>query len=277
MMSMEHFSFYNKWHKIDLYVQQWSPPSQPVGQILIVHGQSDHSGRFAHVAEYFVQKGWRVSALDLQGHGRSTGKRGHVDQFKHYIEQVQAVLDNLKDIDAPLVLYGQSMGGLVVLQMAAQGAHGVQAFIASSPWLKLAFDPPAWRVSIGKLIGKIYPSFTQKAELDLGQLCHPEEVQRAYKEDPLVHGRISAAAFLGILEAGESLLDNPSGFKFPVLVMHGSADAITSCKASEAMANRHPELDFVKFQGLYHELHNENEKEEVLETAYKWMKNKCDQ
>ena len=92
----------------------------------------------------------------------------------------------------------------------------LQVLISSSPWLKLAFEPPAWRGSLGKVVLRI-TGLVQPAELDLSALAHPEQVQLAYKNDPLVHGKISPAAYFGMSEAGEKWKKGMAGFKMPVL------------------------------------------------------------
>ena len=85
------------------------------------------------MAAYMVEKGFAVYAADLIGHGKSGGKRGHMLHFEEYLETVDALIElALKASPGlPVFLYGQSMGGNVVINHALRGTDKVKAYIAS--------------------------------------------------------------------------------------------------------------------------------------------------
>ena len=80
--------------------------------VLLVHGFSEHLGRYQHIAAFFADRGWRVTALEFRGHGKSEGKRGHVKRWVHLFEDLQAAMAT---VGRPMALVGHSLGGLITL------------------------------------------------------------------------------------------------------------------------------------------------------------------
>ena len=79
---------------------------------------------------------------------------------------------------------------------------------------------------------------------------------------------------LSLLEAAQKLDAFAGKVPVPVLLVHGSAGRITSPQGSEDFARRATGgVTFKSWTGLYHETHNEPEKEEVLAYMAAWMKN----
>lgn len=148
----------------------------------------------------------------------------------------------------------------------------VAGVIATGPWLKLAFDPPAMQVMLGKTMNNIAPSFTQNSNLETAALSHDQKVVDAYNHDPLVHAKISARLFVSIYEFGLWALDHAEEFSVPLLLMHGTADRITSSAASAEFAKRAGKVvTWHPWDGFYHEIHNEPEKAAVIKTMIDWL------
>lgn len=261
-----------------MFTQLWAPENETTQAVIaLVHGQGEHSGRYKHIAEFFTQRDCAVMAVDLTGHGRSVGKRGHVKGYEDYLADVEQLLLQVKEQYAglPVFLYGHSMGGNISLNYALRNPVSplFDHVVITSPWLKLAFDPPVLKEALGKIVRHIYGGYTEQSTLDVNLLSRDACVPKAYKEDPLVHSKISVSAYFGILEAGEFALANAQRLQRPCLLMHGEGDRITSHKASQAFAASAPQelITYKEWEGLYHELHNEVEWEEVAGLVYKWM------
>ncbi len=172
----------------------------------------------------------------------------------------------------PMFLYGHSMGGNLVLNYSLRRKPQVVGVIATGPWLKLAFDPPAMQVRLGRMMNKIAPGFTQKSGLDQAALSHDPKVVKAYADDPLVHEKISARLFVDMYESGLWALDHAANFPLPLLIMHGTGDRLTSATASREFAERGGKnVTWKAWESAYHEIHNEPEKAEVLKTMVSWM------
>jgi acylglycerol lipase len=270
---MVHSTYFKSWKQRNIYFQEWMPEQAPVAMIGILHGQSDHSSRFSHVAAFFTHHGYGVMAIDLIGHGRSEGKRGHVDRFDDYLDLADELIRAMMEkSDKPIYLYGHSMGGLIALAHASNRSGRIKGYIVTSPLLRLAFDPPAWRIKLGRMVMKLIPDLVQPATLDVGFISHSEEEQQKYKADKLVHGKITPAAFFGILDAGEALLKAPHAIHTPVLAIHGTGDKITDHTATRELAAGNPSwITHVEFSGLYHEIHNEPERDELFQTELSWI------
>ena len=60
----------------ELYRQTWRPDDAPRAVLVLIHGLGEHSGRYGHLAQRFTDAGFAVFAMDLRGHGKSSGGRG---------------------------------------------------------------------------------------------------------------------------------------------------------------------------------------------------------
>lgn len=259
-----------------IFSQCWIA-DHPRAMICHFHGQSDHSSRFAHVAEFFAANNITFLASDFQGHGLSDGKRGHVNKFYEYIETVEMVYREATGLfpGLPVFIYGHSMGGNICINHAFIAKEQIKGYIITSPWIRLAFEPPAWKIALGKTVKSILPSLQQPTGLDPSLISHDKQVVEKYKTDKLVHGKITASGFFEILTYGKNILLNADRLHFPMLLLHGTADGITDYKASREFAALRPDLiTYKEFEGLFHELHNEPEKQQVFDTMLNWINKK---
>lgn len=265
--------------KYSIYAKSWERSDDPFGTIGIIHGQSDHSGRYAHVADFLSAHHYAVMKIDLPGHGKSGGKRGHIDTFQDYIEAADMLVEALQNMHPgkPVYLYGHSMGGNVVLNYLLSGKYQVNGCVVTSPWIRLAFKPPAWKKSLGKIVRNIFPAFQQPTGLDAAFLTHDNHINTAYKNDPLVHGKISSSAFFEIMEHGENILSNAQKFTQPIFLAHGTADKITDHTSSKELAALRPDIiTYKEYEGLYHEIHNEPEKQQLFNDIIHWLNHQTD-
>lgn len=259
--------------KLPLFTRAWKIEN-PKAVIVLIHGFGEHSGRYAHLADFFNKNGYSVYALDNRGHGKSEGKRGHTPKYEAYLDDIEVFLDyvHTQNKNMEIYLYGHSMGGNLVLNYLLRRKPAVKGVIVTGPWIQLAFEPKPILVTIGKLMRSIVPTFTQNSGLQQEHISKDPKVVEAYKQDPLVHGNISAAASLGLLEAASFLNTYAGEVTVPLLIMHGEDDLITSQPASEALAHRlKGKVTYKKWEGMYHEIHNEPQQLEVFNYTLGWM------
>jgi len=219
-------------------------------------------------------------ALDLRGHGLSPGKRGHVSNYQRLLDDISLLLEEAqkRHPGVPLFLYGHSMGGGLVLNYALRRDATLAGVIATGPALRLGFEPPVIQVALTKLMNAIWPAFMQASGLDPQALSRDPEVVRRYEADPLVHDQISASLFDGFYQAGLWALEHAEAFPVPLLLMHGSEDQLTSSEASREFANRVGErCTFKLWEGLYHEIHNEPEQDQVFAFLLGWLRQRVEQ
>ena len=259
---------------LDLYARCWEPSGTPKAAIMLIHGHGEHVTRYDHVAAALTENGYALLGFDLCGHGKSAGPRGHTSSYNAFMDDIASFSEQTGQRYAglPRFLYGHSMGGNLVLNYALRRKTDLHGVIATGPWLKLAFDPPASQVALGRLMNSIAPGFVQHSKLDTRGLSHDQVVVDTYNNDPLVHDKISARLFVAIYESGLWALEHAAEFPLPLLLMHGAADPITSAKASQEFAQRAGDKVTLKvWNGMYHEIHNELEKAEVFNTMLDWL------
>lgn len=257
-----------------LHAQRWTPPNAPAGQVGLIHGLGEHAGRYQAVAERLVEAGYQVLAIDQRGHGQTPGQRGHVARYEHLLDDVDAVIGQLRqdDPDVPVFLYGHSLGGGVVLNHALRRGRGVAGVIASSPLLRTTVPPPAWKVHVGKALSRVWPTFPFVAGIDPAGRSHDPQVAVEYAADPLTHDRVSARLAVEMLQAGRWALEHAADLSVPTRLLHGDADPITCHKAStDFAATAGASCDLKLWPGKLHELHWEDNRDEVLDDVVDWL------
>jgi len=250
------------------------PETSPKARICLVHGLREHSGRYGLLTERLIAAGYALAGFDLRGHGRSQGPRGHapgiaalMDDISRFLAKCAAELPG-----APVLLYGHSMGGTLVLNYVLRELPQLAGTIATAPFLEPGFKPPAWKLLLGKAMDRLRPTLSLPSGIDPNCLSHDAEVVRAYRQDPLVHDRLSARLGMTLLQAGAWALEHASEFSIPLLLMQGSADPIVSAEACrEFAAGVGARCDFKLWDGFYHEIHNESGKEAVYDYLLKWL------
>ncbi len=261
-----------------LQAQAWIPTGKLRAGIAIVHGQGEHIGRYASFAQFFNERGVAVMGMDHFGHGKSPGSRGHVPEYNHYLDGVGALLGEFdkRFPKLPVFLYGQSMGGSIAANFVLRRKSTVAGLVCSSAWFKLAFQPPVFKVKLASVMTRIYPAYSEPNGLNADDLSRDPVVCQAYRNDPLVHGRISAGAFFALFNSAQYALDHAADLSCPALIMHGQADKITSAEASREFALRAGALaTYLEWPDARHELHNEPERLEVLHAAWAWIQGVC--
>jgi alpha-beta hydrolase superfamily lysophospholipase len=259
---------------INMYGHSWAPEGQIKAVVLLVHGLGEHVGRYEHVAAAFTERGYALLGFDLRGHGKSGGPRGHTPSYQALMDDIT---EFIKQADTrfpglPRFLYGHSLGGNLVLNYVLRCRPNLPGVLVTGPWLELAFQPPASQVKLGKIMNGVFPGFTQKSNLNTKGLSHDQAVVTAYERDPLVHDKITARLFVTTYESGLWALEHAAEFPLPILLMHGSADPITSAKASQLFAERAGDKVTVRiWDGMYHEIHNEFDQAQVFKVMLDWL------
>lgn len=269
---MTNNTFTFNFHKTTFFGQYWQPETVKA-VVVLVHGMGEHSDRYHHVAKKLTDNNYGVIAFDHFGHGKTTGKRGHNPGFDAVLESVTKLIEEAKNVfgDKPLFLYGHSMGGNTVINYILRKEHNFVGTIATSPMLKLAFQPPAWKLSIGKFMQKIAPSITLPSELETSHISRiPEEVSK-YENDTLVHDKISPNFSLSFFDAADWAIENAASLKTPMLLLHGTEDKIIDYKGTASFADKTEKASLKLYEGGYHELHNDLCKEEMLDDVVIWL------
>jgi len=266
---------------IELFWQSWSP-DQPAGIIVLIHGLADHSGRYSETAEYFTRQGWAVYACDLRGHGLSSDGhkpgRVHVDEFSDYERDVDAIhrLARENNPDLPCVILGHSMGGLISLRYAIHHPELLDGAVISSPALGPHPDArlPVLLEWLVRVVSRLKPRMIFPSDLDTSAVSSDPAVVKAYIDDPLVSEKVSARWYTSITKAMTDIQDKAADLAIPVLLMQSGADTLVDPKTTRRWAaNASAEyIEFVEWDGLYHEMFNEPQKDRVRARVKGWLR-----
>lgn len=259
---------------LSLEVQKYILSDKPEKIILIVHGHGEYAGRFQKVAEYFNEKGISVIALTLRGHGNSEGKKGHAPSMEQLMTDIEYFIRYVRVdyLNSDLYLYGHSMGGNLILNyLAKDQSNEITAGIATSPWIKLAFEPPKWKVNLGNWVADVIPSLVQPSGLKAEDISSIKEEVEEYENDPLIHNKISAKLFTSITKGGEYLVHNTHKFKHKVFLAHGQQDKIISHDATAEFAKESNLFTFKSYPNSKHEIHHDVDFENLMGDMLEWV------
>ena len=258
---------------INLFVRDYSVKDSNKA-ILLIHGLGEHSGRYSNIIQDFNDKNISVFTVDIRGHGKSEGKRGHSPFYEQLISDIQYFIRHVtnKNSNKQYFLYGHSMGGNLVINYSLQNDEKINGIIATSPCIKPAIKPPKIKLLMAKLFQKLIPSLTLNNGLDINGISRNLQVVEDYLNDPLNHDQISVQLGLDIISSGIYALENSRNISVPMLVFHGEKDRLTSYNSSkELVDNSGSNVKFIGFEDAYHEIHNEPEKEELLKNIFDWI------
>ena len=254
------------------------PATPEKARMVLAHGLGEHSGRYRHVIDRIVDTGISVWAIDHRGHGHSEGKRGHVDSIDQYIADLAKMVDIAKSgmpETMTCFLLGHSMGGLMVLNYAEKHPDAVHAVVASSPGLNPGMKVPVVKGGAAKIISRIWPSLSFDNELDSSKISHDPEVVKAYDNDPLVHGRITARWFTEFMSAMAWTRENAGRIKLPVLMQVAGDDRLVDAPTSRRFFESLTVSDktLLYYDNLYHEIYNERleDRNIVLNDLVNWL------
>jgi alpha-beta hydrolase superfamily lysophospholipase len=264
-----------------LHLRHW--PAQhgaPRATVLIVHGLGEHVGRYAHVAQWLGAHGYATVGYDQRGHGRSGGARGRLAAPDDPQRDLGRVVEHARRHGGdPLVLLGHSAGGSVAARYVAEGLaprpaawfRPVDALALSSP----AFDPgmSVAQKALLAVLGPIAPNLAVGNGVDPSCVSRDPDVVAAYTADPLVHDRVTPRLARWLLDAGARVLADAPAWRVPTLLMYAGADRCIAPAGSRRFAAAAPAgvVATHAFPTLYHEILNEPEQREVLETLGAWL------
>jgi alpha-beta hydrolase superfamily lysophospholipase len=265
-----------------LFERMWRPDGEPKAAVLIVHGYAEHSGRYAWTAGKLVERGYAVRSFDLRGHGKSDGERVYIKSMNEYLDDVDAALLRLRDAapDLPLFVLGHSMGGGVASLYACERIprgnttrERIKGIVLSGGVLPVSPSIAASLLTaVVRAIGRVLPKWRMRSLG--GAVSRDPAVVADYDADPLnYHGKMPAGLLAAMIRGLKYVDEHTRDITLPLLVLHGSADELTSFDGSQRFYDNASSTDkTIKiYEGLYHEILNEPEKDLVVEDIANWL------
>ncbi|MHB8588993.1 MAG: alpha/beta hydrolase [Candidatus Dormibacteraceae bacterium] len=256
-----------------LAYRAWPKPGAATA-FAVVHGLGEHAGRYARFAEGMAKHGMSTYALDLRGHGKSEGQRGHVDSWSQWTDDVSAFVRHVEGAAGGEVIpLGHSFGGAALLSTVLAGKlPGTKRFVLSSPALKLRVKAAGWKVALAPVASKVVPRLAMDNEVDPATVSRIPEVVEAYRNDPLVHNRISSRMWTEWQKATVDIFARASQIKMPFLVLAGTADPLVDPEGSKSLHERAKSASTLHLlEGRYHEPFNDLGSDEVFQLIADWV------
>jgi acylglycerol lipase len=257
-----------------LFWQAWLPDEPPGGVVVVVHGAGEHGGRYGFVGERLAAAGFATYAMDHRGHGRSDGPRAFIGRLDRLVEDLRRFLERVGDEhpDATPFLIGHSLGGAVSATYALRHGETIAGLVLSDPAVATEAVPAALRAMTFVLsaVAPRLPVF----KIDEQVLSRDPAVVRDYLEDPLVStGKLPARTLAEILRSMQTLPDQVGELRLPLLLLHGTEDQLCPPEGSRMIHERARSTDktLALYDGLYHEIFNEPEREQVIDDVVAWL------
>jgi alpha-beta hydrolase superfamily lysophospholipase len=259
---------------LDMYSHGWVPSGAPKAVIVLVHGLGEHCVRYTHVGTMLAEKGYALLGFDLRGHGKSGGPRGHTPSFEAYMKDIDGMFAQASSRYPGVrqFIYGHSLGGILVLNYVLRRKPALAGAVVTSPGLHTALESQKAKVMLAKVLGSLLPSASLPSGLDANMISHDRAVVDRYKQDPLVHDRLSFGMGKALMGAIQWAFEHAGEFNIPLLLMHGTEDQIAFDSSSkEFAASVKGDCTLKLWEGMYHETHNEPEKAQVFAYLLDWL------
>lgn len=257
-----------------LFHRRWDGDS-PRAVCLVVHGLAEHSGRYERLAQILADRRFSVWALDHQGHGRSDGRRGDCRDLNQFVEDLRALAGHarIQAPNLPHLVIGHSLGGLIALTYAARFSDSLRAVAVSSPALKLTHETPPLKTALVTGIARLIPLFPFPNGVNPQHLSHDPCVVEAYQKDPLITRSLTARCAVALNRAMKGSPALARRLKVPCLILQAGSDEVCDPDATARFARSVKEapVTFRRYDGMYHELFNETERERVIFDLCTWL------
>jgi alpha-beta hydrolase superfamily lysophospholipase len=260
---------------VRIFWQAWLPDGTPRAVVGMAHGASEHSGRYAWTGEQLAARGYALYALDHRGHGRSEGPRAVIDRVDKAVLDLGTLLElaaRESGDGARPFLFGHSMGGFIALAFATRRQDEIQGLLLSAPVAVLEAASPVQRMA-GHVLSAIAPRLGVY-QIDSRTVSRDPEVVRDYDADPLnCHGKLPARTVHEMAQEVGRFPESIPRITVPLLVQVGTGDELVPPEASELVYERASSQDktIKRYDGLYHEILNEPERDAVVADTLAWL------
>ncbi len=248
---------------------------KPRALVILLHGFGSHAGDFVSVGEYLANHGMTAFIPDLRGFGHYSGLKGHVMSFDEYIEDIQNLVMQAKDryLNKITYLFGSSLGAINAVRYVIRYPRTVDGLILQSPAMGQKLD-----ISIGKKIAGNFLSILNVKRyfttgVDYADMCRNPDIVKRRETDPLRFDSVTARFGVEALKAAKDALESAPRIVMPVLLQQAGDDKVVSQEANHKFFDNLASADktWKLYDGLYHEIHEEPERDQVLGDLYSWL------
>ncbi|MEL6104632.1 MAG: alpha/beta fold hydrolase [Planctomycetota bacterium] len=250
------------------------------GYVILVHGLGDHGGRYRGLAQRLVRRDFGVLAVDLPGHGRSSGRRGMAKSYRSLLNTIslarQYVIQRFGKTRQ--ILLGHSMGGNLVINYALRSSEFDPPWMPDPDQLVLAAPMlmPPQVIDRARLVaawatGHLFRWVRVSRDARLDQLTSDTEAAEIIQSDPLQHSRISLYLATQLLAQGRFALDHAKEVHTPTLVLIGESDELVDQAACQHLTLRMPMAEFLSWPDGRHDLFHDVDADAVVGRIIDWI------
>jgi alpha-beta hydrolase superfamily lysophospholipase len=259
----------------NIYFQSWLPETEPKAVLLIVHGLAEHSGRYTNIVNHFAPLGYAVYGMDHLGHGKSDGKRVYVKRFEDYTDTLKVYFNMVRRWQPakPIFLFGHSLGGLISTVYLLDHQAELTGAVLSGPAVKVPNNITPVILFVGKMLSALMPKF-RLIGLEVDGISRDPAVVQAYVSDPLVFtGKTTARLAAEMLKAMQHVSAMATEIRLPILIVQGGSDKLVDPAGAQMLYDAVSSADkkIRIYDGLYHEVFNEPERDKVLRDIEIWL------
>lgn len=242
-----------------LCLHHWAA-ERPRASLLLVHGVTEHAGRYAFLADWLAAHGISVYAYDQRGHGDSGPCLVDIERFDDYVQDLHLMRCVVAgEIQSPLFLMGHSMGSVVAALYAARHPAGLKGLVLSAFPAELGpANPPQFTLTMA-LLGRLFPKLQRSAEIRPWNLTSDEDLQAARAADEMICRRFRLRWASRFLQARKEAVEQLPGLELPTLLVHGEADPVARADGVRRLVEEaaRPGFEYTSYPDARHELHNE--------------------
>ncbi len=260
---------------LKLFYKIWEPEENPRGVLVMIHGAGEHSGRYQNLVDTLVQSGYILAGYDQRGHGRSEGRRGHINSWKEYRRDLDLYIDLIEKLhpEQKMSIYGHSMGAMTLLDYRQHYFRNLTSAVISGNALLPKDAAPPLLVMVAKALSWLMPKMLLTVKLEGSSLSRNQEVARSYNEDPLVHWNRSVRWGTEALKTLKRIKKGASKFDLPVMCMHGESDPLLAVEGAHQFFNAVviPDKVLHIYPDGLHEPHNDLDYQKAVEDIREWL------
>ncbi|PTI79440.1 alpha/beta hydrolase [Staphylococcus succinus] len=256
---------------------RWETENEAKGVVVIAHNMLEHTGRYAYVITMLRRNGYHVIMGDLPGQGQtSRSNKGQINNFDIYHEHILEWIKIANEYKIPTYVMGVGLGGLIILNLLEKVEVPIEGLILVSPLLEFKKSNKSRKDKIISNVGKLAKDKRFKVGITVEDLTRNEEVIEETLNDQLMLQKVTYHWYKQITEImKETVIHLKDVNPLPLLLMYGQEDKVADISTMKLIKDKVTtnELYFKAWEGLYHEIHNEPERDEVMRYMLAFLNN----
>lgn len=262
-------------HGLTYFYQHWIL-SNPRALVVFVHGLGDHIGRYGEFTSRLTQAGFACALFDQRGHGRSEGRRGHVENFGDWVNDLSSFIQFSQMAvtpDTPLFIVGMSLGALIGINFLLTHTTQISGMVTISAAIQPTIRIPEWKKKCIKRFGRIFSERALNTGIKFTDLTRDEAELELLSKDQFVHRKLTLNAAIEIARNLELVMAMPHRIHTPMLMLAGADDPVCDPDGTRQFAMRLSAADkrYHVAPGMLHDLLHETSRGEIIDDITGWI------